>query len=277
MRQAKEFPSDYFLGETTEETRRLREMAAALASEAAWLLNRVGVAAGARAVDVGCGPLGVLDLLWARVGPTGRVVGVERADAFAQAARAASAGWGNVDVVRADVRDAALPDGTSDVAHERLTLIQASDPAGVLRAMRDLVRPGGLVLAEEFDCGSWACHPRSRSWDTLLDVFTTVAEDGGADVTFGRTLPSRLRAAGLDDIQVSAHVHTPRPGDYLRSHLLSLLESVRSTALRRRLLTVGEWTELTVQLRQHLDDPHTFLVGQTLVQAWGRRPEGAPG
>ncbi|MFF4031346.1 methyltransferase domain-containing protein [Streptomyces sviceus] len=36
-----------------------------------------GPGPGARAVDVGCGPLGILDLLCDRVGPDGEVVGLD--------------------------------------------------------------------------------------------------------------------------------------------------------------------------------------------------------
>lgn len=282
MRQGDHGRSDYFLGETSEEARRLTEMAAALAPDAARLFDDVGVAAGWRAADVGCGPLGALDLLSARVGAAGRVVGIERCAEFAHAARRAIAarGWGdwsNVDVVCADVRDSGMRDDSFDVVHERLTLIQASEPAALLRAMTGLASPGGLVIAEEFDCASWACHPPDRSWDVLLDVFTTVAQDGGADITFGRTLPSRLRAAGLKEIRAVAHVHTPQPGEYLRSHLPSLLDSVRATALSRKLLTAGQWTGLTARLRAHLDDPRTFVVGQTLIQARGRKAASGDG
>jgi SAM-dependent methyltransferase len=45
---------------------------------AEWLLDQIGVAAGAHTIDVACGPLDVLHLLAERVGPTGRVVGLDR-------------------------------------------------------------------------------------------------------------------------------------------------------------------------------------------------------
>ncbi|MBF6332274.1 methyltransferase domain-containing protein [Nocardia transvalensis] len=269
---------DYFLGETNEETSRLYRMAQALTADAEQLLERAGIGAGWRVVDVGCGPLGALDVLSARVGPGGRVVGLERAEAFVAAARAAVAARAldNVEIVQADVHRNTLPPESMDAAHERLVLIQAGDPPGVLDAMVRLVRPGGVVLAEEFDCGGWACHPAHPAWDTLLELFLEVATAGGANVEFGRTLPGMLRAAGLTEVQAVARVHTPAPGDYLRYHLLSLLDSVRETVLAQGRLTAPQWTELTTRLRAHLDDPATFLLGQPLVQAWGYKPLARP-
>jgi trans-aconitate methyltransferase len=40
------------------------------------LLDRVGLRAGQAAIDLGCGPRGILDLLAARVSPGGQVVGL---------------------------------------------------------------------------------------------------------------------------------------------------------------------------------------------------------
>jgi ubiquinone/menaquinone biosynthesis C-methylase UbiE len=70
--------NDYILGVNEDERTRLLAQAELHAPEARVLLDRVGVAPGWRTIDVGCGPLGVLDLLAERVGPTGTVVGLDR-------------------------------------------------------------------------------------------------------------------------------------------------------------------------------------------------------
>src|SRR5215467_1955470 len=65
-------------GQITAEGQRLVQQAIGFDREAQWLLERIAVQPGWRAVDVGCGPLGILDLLAERVGPDGEVVGLER-------------------------------------------------------------------------------------------------------------------------------------------------------------------------------------------------------
>ena len=69
--------SGYVLGSSDPERHRLVRQAKGIATEASWLLDRVGVERGWRAVDVGCGPIGILDLLCDRVGVTGETVGVD--------------------------------------------------------------------------------------------------------------------------------------------------------------------------------------------------------
>jgi trans-aconitate methyltransferase len=59
----------YALGRDTAEAERLRRQTIELESLAAELLDRVGAAEGQSAIDVGCGPGGILELLAERVGP----------------------------------------------------------------------------------------------------------------------------------------------------------------------------------------------------------------
>jgi len=74
----------YFLGHSLAEQERLQRQALELAPESNQLFDRIGVGGGCRAVEVGCGPLGCLEILSQRVGPKGSVVGVEMsADAVA--------------------------------------------------------------------------------------------------------------------------------------------------------------------------------------------------
>jgi len=97
----------YFLGYSPSEQERLRWQAQQLAHEARWLLDRIGLASGARVIEIGCGPQGCLDLLAERVGPEGSVVGVERGEDAVSLARtfAQERGLMNVEVLQGDARD----------------------------------------------------------------------------------------------------------------------------------------------------------------------------
>jgi hypothetical protein len=53
----------YSLGSSPAERDRLRRQSGELRGHSALLLDRVGVAAGWQAVDLGCGPSGILDPL----------------------------------------------------------------------------------------------------------------------------------------------------------------------------------------------------------------------
>jgi ubiquinone/menaquinone biosynthesis C-methylase UbiE len=90
----------------------------------------------------GCGPLGVLDMLSRRVGPTGEVIGLDsepRMIGFAQRS-VAERGLDNVTLIRADARAAGLKADSFDLAHERLVLIMLTSPQAVVDEMVRVVR-----------------------------------------------------------------------------------------------------------------------------------------
>src|SRR5438552_19055779 len=116
---------EYLLGHGRPEEMRLRRQVRELEGEASWLLDRLDIRPGAHAIDLGCGLEGILGLLSARVGPSGRVVGVERSPYFTGLARrfVSEQGLANVDVREGDAKATGLPRGSFDVAHAPLVLV----------------------------------------------------------------------------------------------------------------------------------------------------------
>ena len=67
----------YAMGSSGGESGRLRRQSDELAPESSALLDRVALRPGDSAIDLGCGPRGVLELLSERTSPGGRVVGLD--------------------------------------------------------------------------------------------------------------------------------------------------------------------------------------------------------
>lgn len=121
------------------------------------VLRRVGIRAGWKVADFGCGPGYHLIPAARFVGPQGRAVGVDiLAQAVDQARnRARSAGVaGQTDVYRADLTRAGasgLPDDWADLVLLSTILFQ-SEPPAVLREAARVVKPGdGRVVVVEWD------------------------------------------------------------------------------------------------------------------------------
>jgi ubiquinone/menaquinone biosynthesis C-methylase UbiE len=133
----------YLLGHSQAEERRLRTQAEDLREESARLFDRIGISTGSRAIDLGCGPQGVLDLLAERVGSTGHVFGVERnRESVAIAKRfVADRALNNVEVLEGDATATGLPEASFDFVHARLVLVNVPHVDAVVQEMiRDLVR-----------------------------------------------------------------------------------------------------------------------------------------
>ena len=116
---------------------------------------------GWKAIDVGCGPLGILDLLADRVGPAGEAVGLERESRLVELGQTilAQRGVRNARFVLGDVYSGGLPRASFDLVHARLLLINLKDPEGALAELATMVRRGGVVAVQDIDQVPWLCEP----------------------------------------------------------------------------------------------------------------------
>src|SRR3984885_14687137 len=143
----------YALGHDPAESARLQRQSGELGSASAALLDRTSLRPGQAAIDLGCGPSGIIELLADRVSPGGRVVGLDADPAHVATARelARQRGLGHVEIVAADARRTGLPSGSFDLVHARTLLVTLPQPAAVVAEMVRLARPGGWVAGLEPD------------------------------------------------------------------------------------------------------------------------------
>jgi ubiquinone/menaquinone biosynthesis C-methylase UbiE len=266
----------YVLGGTLTEQQRLIVQAQGLEASSRSLLDRISITPGTRAVDVGCGPIGILNLLSERVGSKGKVVGVEREARFVEMARAemSKRGLRNVEVIHADALETGLEKNSYDVVHERLVLINlpTATQGAILREMFSLLRPGGTIVLQEYDATSYVCYPEHASWNVLLGIFNDTFYAKGGNEYIGRSLASLLRSVGAENVEMEAHARFPSVGEYQRTHLISLVQSMRDHILAAGRLEEAELSAHVDALSDHLFDPATTLIDKLTVQAWGRKP-----
>ena len=264
----------YPLGSSHGESARLQRQADELAADSAALLDRVGLRPGNSAIDLGCGPRGILDLLAGRVSPGGRVAGLDADPAHtAMAAEfAASRGLSDVEIMTADARHTGLPSGSFDLVHARTLLVNVPDPAELVAEMVRLARPGGWVAGMEPDTEYAMCYPPHPAFTRLCEIFPVAFGRNGADPAIGRRVPELFHQAGLTDIGTEARVQMYPPGNSRRTIRLDLVRSMRPQVLEMGLASQAQLDELDAAARAHLDDPHTIAVSGLLFLAWGRKP-----
>jgi SAM-dependent methyltransferase len=264
----------YALGSSQDESARLLRQADELAADSAALLDRTGLRPGHSAIDLGCGPRGVLELLAERVAPGGRVVGLDADPAHtAMAAEfAAALELPGVEIMTGDAMRTGLPSGSFDLVHARTLLINVPQPAELVAEMVRLARPGGRVAALEPDCEYRMCYPPDHAYARLSEIFPVVFGRNGADCMIGRRVPELFRQAGLADVGVEARVQMYPPGNTRRTILPDLVGSMRAQVVEMGLASEAELDELDAAARAHLADPCTIAVSALSFLAWGRKP-----
>jgi ubiquinone/menaquinone biosynthesis C-methylase UbiE len=205
----------YALGRDPAESARLQRQCDELRPASAALLDRTGIRPGQAAIDLGCGPSGIIERLAERVSPGGRVMGLDADPAHVDLARevARQRGLGNVEIVAADARRTGLPSGSFDLVHARTLLVTVPRPAAVVAEVVRLARPGGWVAGLEADAEYSLCYPAHPAWDRLCEIFHASFSRNGADLLIGRRLTELYREAGLEDIGVEARAGVYRATD----------------------------------------------------------------
>jgi ubiquinone/menaquinone biosynthesis C-methylase UbiE len=276
MRTASGFDPNvvYSLGTSAGETSRLQRQAEEFRAANTALLDRTPLGAGDVAIDLGCGPRGILDLLSDRVGLSGRVIGVDADPThIAMAAEmVATRKLGNVEILQADARNTGLPSSSFDVVHARTLLITVPEPAEVVEEMVRLAKPGGWVLSFEPDCESSVCYPTHPAYQRLVDMFAPVFSRNDADWRIGRRVAELFRSAGIVDVEVEARADVYPHGHTRRTIRVDLIRSMRPHVLELGLATEAELDELFAAALAHLDNPDTVVMPHMTFLVSGRKP-----
>ncbi|NRD48975.1 MULTISPECIES: methyltransferase domain-containing protein [Corallococcus] len=189
-----------YLMESAEESRRLLEQEQS--QDTRDVLRRTGLKLGDRALDAGCGPGGIAELMAELVGEGGHVTGVELHDGRLAEARLRNEHRPNLTFLQADVRTTGLPADAFDYAWSQYVFEYLPDRDVALEELIRVTRPGGRVVVSDIDglgLQNWPFPEHLRvGTQRIVDALATQ----GFDLYVGRKLYSEFRRAGLTDVRV---------------------------------------------------------------------------
>jgi ubiquinone/menaquinone biosynthesis C-methylase UbiE len=257
----------YLLAGQTSELDRLQLQSRVWEPSGRRLLQEISVPAGGRAADIGCGVMGWLRLLSEWVGPDGEVVGTDIDDAMLAAAKqfVAEEGIGNVVLKNDDLFATTLEPASFDLVHARFELTPLGRCYEQMETYVRLLRPGGTVVLEDPDWGSWHFNPPATACEKLIALICDAFGRWG-DAQAGRKHLELFRRFGIEG-SVRAEVLALPPG-----HPYLWLPLQFSVSLEPRLRTFVDAEELS-RLRQmaenELQGDRVWGTTFTLIQSWG--------
>ena len=198
----------------------------------------------------------------------GQVVGADVDESLLDAARSflEPEGISNVELVVDDLFDSKLEPQSFDLVHARYLIAPLGRGPEQVASHRRLVRPGGSLILEEWDLGSWHFNPPAPAAERLIRLLAEIFASLGGEA--GRGLPELLREIGIQEPEIDAHVIALKPGHpYLRLPLQF------SVALESRLLgtlSEDELASLRGKAETELAEPGRWGTTFTLIQGWGR-------
>ncbi len=263
--------SGYLLAGQASELERLQLQSRVWEPSGRRLLEEIGDGSGARALDVGCGVLGWLRVLSEWVGPDGEVTGTDVDEAMLAAADrfVTEEGLRNVGLVKDDLFASELEPASFDLVHARYEICPLGRAQEQMDTYLRLARPGGTIVLEDPDTGSWHFNPPAPALERLIELTEEAFRLSGGDWQAGRKHLHLLGEFGIDG-NVRAEIVALPPGHpYLRLPLQF------ATSLEERLLALVSADELEELRRQgevELQEPGRWGTTFTLLQCWAAAP-----
>jgi ubiquinone/menaquinone biosynthesis C-methylase UbiE len=269
----------YALARTPQEYERLRAQSRAWEAATSRLLDQVGLASGASCLDAGCGPGETMRLMAQRVGPTGRVTGIDvdvplgaQALMMLQNAGHHQCRFAPVDVTA----DGPIPDAPFDLVYARLLLYHLPERVTVLRRLWDAVAPGGHLLIQDYDIRGVSVLPTLDSLEELRRVIFEAFSASGCDVQIGARLPELFAQAGIgapDGSDVSGRLEPLADAQAL---LGGVYRSILSAAIARGITTEDRSAATLAEMARDAERfPSRPTLWPLLIGAWKRKPNPA--
>jgi SAM-dependent methyltransferase len=225
-------------------------------------IESLGIGRGATCLEVGAGGGSIARWLSQRVAP-GRVVATDLDPSLLE-----SLALPGIEVRRHDIATDPLPESEFDLVHARLVLMHLPNAPETLARMARALKPGGWLVAEEFDVSGSSTGACGAVPNTSL-AFRAALDHARVDLTFGRHLPSHLRAVGLTEIGGEGRtcLWTGRSAG-------ARLMRANYVGMRGAIIASGivDSNEFAHDLEQ-LDDAQFSTASPTMWSVWGRRPQ----
>jgi ubiquinone/menaquinone biosynthesis C-methylase UbiE len=178
-------------------------------------------------VDFGCGPGGLAVELARRVGPAGRVIGLDINQAFLARARERAESEGVAEIIQTihlDSEVLPLESASVDRVLCKNVLEYVSDPQLVISEFHRVLKPGGIAHVSDSDWGSVVCEPSRERFERVMSA----AQIAFRTPLIGRQLYGMFRHAGFESPRVQVLASADTEGG-LKSVLMNMASYARTS------------------------------------------------
>jgi SAM-dependent methyltransferase len=263
---------DYLLGHDTREWSRLAEQHALWGPAFIAELQRLGLGSGSSILEMGCGAGDLLLDIANLVGPAGRAIGLERDPRAAARTRARLSHHGDVETGDLFALDPQRLGGPFDAVIARWVLSFVPRVDLALERMLAAVRPGGLIIVQDYNHDGIGIWPRVPAIDRCIEAFRAAYAARGGDLWVATRLPGLLRALELEAIELAPRVLAGLPDSavwrWVERFLMEHLETVVAAGHLDR-ASANAFQLAWNDSRQRSD---TVLFSPQVVTVTARRP-----
>ena len=227
--------SGYVHGYDRRESERLHDQAGALVN---LLHSGTAYVPNSRVLEAGCG-VGAQTVTLARSSPEARIVSIDVSAVSVGSARdrVEAAGSANVEFMQGDIFDLPFPPASFDHVFVCFLLEHLAQPVEALRALMQVLKPGGTVTVIEGDHGSAYFHPDSAVAAAAIGCLVALQKMAGGNALIGRQLYPLLVSAGFEGVEVAprvVYVDSSRPDlveGFTKKTFTAMVEGVREAAI----------------------------------------------
>lgn len=205
---------DYVLGTHNEEVERLGLQHRVWRPKVLDAFRRAGIGPGATVIDVGAGPGFAATDLAEIVGPSGRVLALERSRRFLDVLedRGRRLGLSNIETREQDVAET----GVAEASWCRWLLSFVGHPRRTVGHIATALKPGGRAVFHEYaNYGAWRTLPPDTDVERFRDLVMRSWREAGGEPDVALRLPGWLKEEGLEIVEMRPLIHAARKGDFV--------------------------------------------------------------
>lgn len=260
---------DYVLGTHDEEIARLGLQHRVWRPRASDAWRRAGFTIGQTIMDVGCGPgYATIDLAEI-VGPSGRIIAVDRSKRFLSALDSVrnERGIRAIEIFEQDLDEADLPATNADGAWSRWVFAFVKNPRKLLERVVKAVRPGGIiVLHEYFDYSTWRISPRSEAMEEFVQIVMRNWRESGGEPDIGLELPRWLAELQCEVRSLRPIIDVVPPSNFIWQWPKSFVEVGIKRFRELDMMTAEQGAGVSKAIAEAEASPNSLMITPSVLE-----------
>lgn len=258
----------YLLGCSDLEVERLCRQHDVWREDTTQFIDKLGIGAGQRVLELGCGIGLTLPYLAERVGADGNVVAIDVSPRYVAHARrrAQDACLDNIQVIEGNIIEDDLPiSGPFDVIFTRWLFSFIPDISALLARLRGLLKPDGVIGILDYNHDGKRLHPRAPMFDRVNQAMVDMYRQNGGNPWVSCELPGALHNSGYRCEGVYSYHKSGLSDSLVYQWIQMLADSQGPNLVSKGILEEAEWRAYLAERDQYQPDPATIIFSPILV------------